>query len=65
MTTTNRQLQAGDTVLRAGHSDGPRYFGRVLLIDGALVKVQWPRFVDWCAPGALDYHPMPSDRISR
>jgi hypothetical protein len=58
------QLRTGDTVLEAADS-GPRQFGRVLLVDGSLVKVQWPGSVGWHQPRELERHPMPSDQANR
>lgn len=57
---------AGDTVLH-GRDDttAPRPFGRVLLVDGLKVKVEWPGGVGWHWAHELEHHPMPSDRLAR
>lgn len=58
----------GDTVLY--RANNPKYgrgraLGRVLLVDGINIKVQWPGGVDWHHATALEHHPMPSDGLVR
>ena len=56
--------RVGDTVLIAGGGSS-RVFGRIILIDGTNLKVQWPGGVDWRAAHELEHHPMTSDRKHR